>query len=375
MHHMQAILSLVWFKVYPPRFGGQKGIALFNKHLAEHYETDCLCSNDNEVLKNFGCTVLPQLTRGKRQFLNPANWVRIWQQLQQKDYTYLIVEFPYYGLPALLLKPKRTKLIVHAHNIEAFRFRSLGKKGWKALYYYERLVYQNADVVLFKTEAERILSQAAFKLKTQQTYVLPYGIEPAGNFDKTAAQAEVRERHEIKTAEKILLFAGTLDYGPNAEAVTLLYQKIEPLLRQQLTAYKILICGRNDFPEYGYLKKLENSNIIYAGLVENMDTYFAAADVFINPVQNVHGVQTKLFDALNYHLNVVSFSNAAKGLPDYLLPKVFITPENNYEAFAHNTVLALKPTFATPEAFYNDFSWKTIAARFATYLNEYAASA
>jgi hypothetical protein len=336
---------------------------------------DCLCSNDNEVLKNFDCRILPRLTRGKGQFLNPANWLRIWEQLRQKAYTYVIVEFPYYGLPALLLKPRRRKLILHAHNIEAFRFRSLGKKGWKALYYYERLVYQNADVVLFKTEAERILSQAAFKLKTQQTYVLPYGIEPAGNFDKTAAQAEVRERHEIKRAEKILLFAGTLDYGPNAEAVTLLYQKIEPLLRQQLTAYKILICGRNEFPEYGYLKKLENSNIIYVGLVENMDTYFAAADVFINPVQNVHGVQTKLFDALNYHLNVVSFSNAAKGLPDYLLSKVFITPERDYEAFVHNTVLALKPTFATPEAFYNDFSWKTIAAGFATYLNESAASA
>lgn len=42
---MSKILSIVWYKVLPPVFGGQKGIAGFNKHLAKHHPLVCLCSS------------------------------------------------------------------------------------------------------------------------------------------------------------------------------------------------------------------------------------------------------------------------------------------------------------------------------------------
>jgi hypothetical protein len=228
--------------------------------------------------------------------------------------------------------------------------------------------------VLFKTEEERLMAQKEFKLKQQQTYVLPYGVERAAAFDKAAAQAEIRKRHNLKMEDKILLFAGTLDYAPNAQAVTLLYEKIEPLLRTKLSNFKILICGRNQFPEYGYLKKLHNENIIQAGQVPDIETYFTVTDVFLNPVQNVHGVQTKLFDALNFNLNVVSFKKAANEVPAYLHQKVFMSGEGDYEGFVQNVLATLTVTFDTPEAFYQEFSWERIVANFVTHLKNQEAS-
>ncbi|MGN6401931.1 MAG: glycosyltransferase family 4 protein, partial [Flavisolibacter sp.] len=154
------------------------------------------------------------------------------------------------------------------------------------------------------------------------------------------------------------------------DAVKKIYFQIEPLLRQKLSAFKILICGRNKFPAFAYLKELKNDNIIQAGFVENVAPYFAGADVFINPVQNVHGVQTKLFDALNYNLNMICFKAAAKELPSYLDDKIFVSDNNDFDSFADNIVQSLKHNFDTPEKFYTDYSWSNIVKKFAMYLKQ-----
>jgi len=366
---MQKILSLVWFKVYPPHFGGQKGIALFNKYLADYFEIDCLCSQNNEVVEDAGCQVLTELPVSKTQFLNPLVWLKISRQLKRKDYSYVIAEQPYYGLLGPWLKTKSRQLIIHTHNIEWQRFKSLKSRHWHWLYIYERWSLRKADVVLFKTREEKEQAIKNFRLKAANCYVLPYGIEKAKPFNKEKSRRFLQEKYGIKADEKIILFSGTLDYAPNANAVQQIYDTLEPLLRKTLPAFKIVICGRNRFQAFAHLKQLKNDNIIQAGFVDAMENYFAGADAFINPVQIVHGIQTKLFDALNYNLNVVCYEAACKELPSYLKTKIFSTASNDYEAFVNNIIKALTYNFDTPDAFYLDYSWKNIIANFAAYLN------
>lgn len=364
---MQKILSLVWFKIYPPHFGGQKGIALFNKYLADHFRVDCLCSHNNEVVADAGCRIIPELPVSKTQFFNPLAWRRILKQLAKENYCFILLEQPYYGLLALWLK-RKTKLIVHTHNIEWQRFKSLGNKSWRLLFRYEKWCLQKAHLVVFKTEKEKNIAVQHFHLKRTNCYVLPYGIEDARPYSKIENRKFLSEKHGITNEEKIIVFAGTLDYEPNADAVKKIYFQIEPLLRQKLSAFKILICGRNKFPAFAYLKELKNDNIIQVGFVENVVPYFDGADVFINPVQNVHGVQTKLFDALNYNLNVVCFKAAAKELPSYLKDKIFVSVDNDFDSFADNIVQSVKHNFDTPEEFYTDYSWSNIVKKFVNYL-------
>jgi hypothetical protein len=366
---MQKILSLVWFKIYPPHFGGQKGIALFNKYLSDHFQIDCLCSANNEVVTDAGCRIIPELPVSKTQFFNPFAWKKILKQYNKEDYSFIILEQPYYGLLAPWLKQK-AKLIIHTHNMEWQRFKSLKKKRWTVLFQLEKWSLQKAGLVLFKTESEKKLAIQHLALKEANCYVLPYGIEDARPHNKKEARRFLLDKHGIAEEEKIILFAGTLDYRPNADALEKIYFQIEPVLRQKLPSFKILICGRNNFPAFTYLKELKNDNIIQAGFVENITPYFTGADVFINPVVNVHGVQTKLFDALNYNLNVVCFEAAAKELPSYLKEKILVSSNNNFDSFTDNIVQSLNYNFDTPEKFYTDYSWSNIIKKFAIYLKQ-----
>lgn len=367
--HRLKVLSLVWFKIYPAVFGGQKGVALFNKYLGQQVELDCLCSRNNMVAPDAGCNIFPELAEGKRGFYDPGNWTRLKRWLHRKKYDAVIVEFPYYAALVWLIKRRSTKLIIHTHNIEAERFRSFGNMGWRLLKMYERWCFRKADMVLFKTTSDRSYAVSQYALPPSKTYLLPYGVERSAGFDKDAAKKTLAQKHGFSPDDKILLFAGTLDYEPNAEAVQLLVEQIEPLLLQKLTAFKIMICGRN---ESAILPVPLNDNVIYAGLVEDIQSYFAAADCFLNPVQNVHGIQTKILDALNYGLNVVCFAKAAENLPAYLAPKLFAVTEGDYAGFTNAIVPALSATFDTAEAFYEDFSWE---ANITDFVNHLTASA
>src|SRR5437868_1727006 len=142
---MSRILSISWYKVLPPKYGGQKGIALFTKYLSKFHEILFLCSKNNEV-GGMPFKIEPKLPVSKSQFLDPFCWRKIVKIAKEFQPAYIILEHPYHGIAATLAKKKTAaKLIVHSHNIESQRFRSLGKWWWKFLARHERWVYQNAE--------------------------------------------------------------------------------------------------------------------------------------------------------------------------------------------------------------------------------------
>ena len=129
------ILSIVWYKVLPPIYGGQKGIALFNQYLARHADITCLCSRDNQDSVPY--RLIPELPVGKRQFFNPSCWSLIRKTAREQQSTHIILEHPYHGIGAVkAIKDTGARLVVHSHNIESVRFRQLGKPGWQLLAQY-----------------------------------------------------------------------------------------------------------------------------------------------------------------------------------------------------------------------------------------------
>ncbi len=83
------ILSIVWFKVLPAKFGGQKGIANFNQYLSRLHPLVCICSADNEPGADIPYKVLPVLPTGKKQLLLPSAWRKIKQAAIQEKATQL----------------------------------------------------------------------------------------------------------------------------------------------------------------------------------------------------------------------------------------------------------------------------------------------
>lgn len=369
---MSRFLSLVWFKIYPAHFGGQKGIAGFNKYLSVLYPVDCLCSSDNTVESTAGATVLPVMPAGKFQFLNPLVWNKVRKFFVKGRYTHVIVEYPYYGIVGFLLKKHGAAFILHTHNIESTRFRELGKRWWRLLMLYEKWSMNRADLILFKTKEDQQFAQTEYKIQTDKCLVLPYGVEIKERTGRQESRDFLESTYGIKPNERILLFSGTLDYAPNAEAVVAIYRELVPLLTQTMTVpYKILITGRNIFPEFQSLKEFKSPHIIQTGFVENIEPYFKGADLFINPVLNTHGIQTKVLDALSYNCNAVIFSASNVELPSYLLNrKIFAAKNKDYSDFAAKITHALVAEYPTPERFFRDYGWESLVNQFIHHLSK-----
>jgi len=360
-------LSIVWYQVLPSRFGGQKGIALFNKYLSAHKPLDCLCSKNNKPPDDVGYKVMAELPNSKTQFLNPFYWKKVVDTARKQHSTHLILEHPYHGIAGFLVKTiLKRKLIVHSHNIEYLRFKQLKKWWWKILQLYEGWTHRQADLSIFKTEDDLERAVAQFKLQKARCFVMPYGVEQTIDPRiRIAARKEMEQFYDIAPHEKILLFAGTLDYLPIAEAVKAIYTIIAPELSKKKFSFKIIICGRNRFREFQFLKKLSHPNVIQTGEVTSIDRYFAAADVFINPVITNTGMQTKIIDALSFHCNVVCFEEALKGIPFHLAKeKVFFAPLHDWDVLIHQSIKASDSSSPTPRMFMEEMEWNRHIKKF-----------
>jgi polysaccharide biosynthesis protein PslH len=357
---LKKILSIVWYKVLPPDFGGQKGIALFNKYLSNHIPLVCLCSDNNEATAAIPYKLIPELPTGKGQFLDPWCWQKITRIAKQEKPSHIILEHPYHAIAAWKAKKaSNSLLILHAHNIESERFRELGKWWWRLLRRYEKWIHRKANICLFKTTMDKEFAEREFGLESEKCLVLPYGIErPVRN---ELAGQKIRQRHNISEDEAIFLFAGTLDYGPNAEAVEKIYREIIPRMINAGIKAKIIICGRNHFEEYQYLNQLSDASVIKAGNVDDIENYFSAANTFINPVQSGGGIQSKNIDALSFHCTTVCFQVMTSGIPFELCgSKLLAARTNEWDEFVILMKKALSVTDNTPERFFDYFDWTNI---------------
>ena len=194
-----------------------------------------------------------------------------------------------------------------------------------------------------------------------RTSVVPYGVKSRIPLPNEKAQATIRQRHKIAPDEKLLFFAGTLDYKPNADAVAAIKHHLIPLLDRTSLTFKIIICGRNRSERFRYLNTLEDSRLIICGEVDDIDSYFEAADIFIDPVLSGGGIQTKIMDALSYNLNVVCFESKALGI-SYAADKISGVDDGDWPAFAKAVHQALGKNEETPQAFFENYNWRTIAA-------------
>lgn len=338
------ILSIVWYKVLPPNYGGQKGIAHFNKYLGRKLQLACLCSHNNSCDEKLSYKIIPELPVSKWQFLNPMVWRKILRIAKAEQPTHILLEHPYHALAALRVKRKlNAKLLLHAHNIEYLRFKEQGKWWWPLLKQYEKRALRKSDLIIFKTETDCKQAIEKFGLDTKKCIVLPYGFDPeTSKISKEEAKKIIDHRHGLKEDEKMLLFAGTIDYLPNAEAVESVYKEIAPRLMKTGFKGRIIICGRNELSQFQYLKKLTHPLVIQAGEVDDIETYFAAAGVFINPVAKGGGMQTKNIDALFKGCAVVCFSDVA-GTDNIKLRQVYSSPFSaGWEIFMTNILDALQ---------------------------------
>jgi glycosyltransferase involved in cell wall biosynthesis len=365
------VLSIVSYQVLPAKVGGQKGIALFYKYLSRYLSLTCVATKKNDVKAAEGYEMLNILSDSPFRYINLFYFFKLRKLIKQRNYTHLLLEHPYLGWLAVLLKRATgIKLIVHSHNIEGLRWKTLGKSWWKILWYYEKWVHRNADYNFFKQNDDKSYAEKHFSLQPERCHIVTYGIEwtkPPSENERNSARQQLLQLHSIPPGHTLLLFNGAFDYLPNLNGLKRILGTINPQLQQRKDFdYTILICGR-DIPQD--LINTSYPNVIFAGFVNDISVYFKGASVFLNPIIEGGGIKTKLVEALGSDMNAVSSTNGAIGVdPAICNGKMKIT-NDSLEGSAEAIIEMAQVKATIPAVYFDHFYWGNIAQKAAEFIS------
>ena len=316
-----------------------------------------------------GYEVRNLLSNGSLRYVNPFIFFTIRRLIKEKKATHLILEHPYYGWLGRMLKFFcGVKLIVHSHNIEGNRWKTLGKWWWKILWNYERSTHRHADYNFFIQDEDRKYAIKEFGLKENKCCTVSFGTELSSPPQNNNSSSQLlRQQLHISADIPLLLFNGSFRYGPNLDALENILFKVNPLLQAQDSRYLILVIGI-DIPES--VKKGVYPGIRILGFAEDLELFLSGTNVFLNPVITGGGIKTKLVEALAFNLTSVSSVSGAIGIDPLLCNgKLLVSPDGDWEAFARSVLRAITFRKDTPAGFYDQFYWGNIAKKAAVFIN------
>jgi glycosyltransferase involved in cell wall biosynthesis len=364
---VRKVLAIAPYNYLPWYSGGQKFIAQFFEHLGKETELSVITVKENDFSIAKSYLPLPMLASGFLRYMDPTLPSKISSLIKKEGFDTVIWEHPYYAWLARIIR-KRTgvRTILHTHNIEHQRFRSTKSWWWPMLRIYEKWFFKKADRIFFITGEDREFAIRQWKIDPEKCIEVPFGIDISHYPDDRAECRElIRQRHGIAAEETILFFNGLLDYAPNLDALRAILDKINPqLLSQNSFHYRIIICGKRLPAELDNLQSYRDRNIIFAGFVDDIETYFKAADIFLNPVQSGGGIKTKMVEAIGYGATVVATETGATGISRAVCGnKIVVVKDNDWLQFANEILAHKNDRSITPETYYEHYYWENIISK------------
>jgi sugar transferase (PEP-CTERM/EpsH1 system associated) len=206
---------------------------------------------------------------------------------------------------------------VDSAKFEAYAKRDRGPKGWAEareahlLRAEETRLAMRAEVSLLISDEEAALFRArlpdADRLQVE-VRTLANGIDSHA-FDPAAVEPAERM---AQLPFPRLIFTGQMDYAPNIDACLRAATRILPLVRAHLPQATFHVVGRNP-PER--LTALHGQGGVHVwGRVPEVQSWLAAADLALVPLEIGRGVQNKVLEAMAMRLPVVLTPEAVTGI-------------------------------------------------------------
>jgi glycosyltransferase involved in cell wall biosynthesis len=179
----------------------------------------------------------------------------------------------------------------------------------------------------------------------------------------------VDELRKKNLKKPTILFIGNFDWLQNTEAVTILAQKIAPLINAQIPEAKIIIAGQNANKK---LSLQNHKNIEVISLTQDDSKtvlhLYKNSTLFIAPIFGPGGTRLKILAAMASGLPVISSQTGVEGLN--LQDKTHVLIANTPEEFVAQTIRILhdeKLYESIRKASYDlavkEYSWKHIAEK------------
>lgn len=362
------VLGLVSYQVFPARMGGQKHIAGFYAELSKHTGTLMAAARQNAHTGDTSFPVFPFLYDHWKGILNIIYLYRLCRLVKQYKADVILVEHSYFGFLGILLRMFCGKpYAIRSQNIEAHRFRDMGRGWWRIYERYERRVHRKADMNFFITAEDRDWAVQHWKLDAGKCMVSTYGSGVQGIItleQRLHARQQLLNTWRLPQQTRLFLFNGTLDYLPNTEALRVIVHELLPLLQQKDLLFRIIICGKGLDARWQEVLQTQ-PEIIYAGFVPDIRLYFMGADCLINPITLGGGIRTKMIEALAHQQTVVSVAGSAHGLSAGAAGnKLIVVADNDWPAFSNAMAQPdLHTESRVPETFQADHDWRNIVQK------------
>lgn len=206
-----------------------------------------------------------------------------------------------YGIPFVMAE----------HNVESVRLVEEGvidKKYAEKLKKFERDLCNSADFVTTvseedKQKLEEIGVHAPIK-------IVPNGVDYYRYQISIEVKDKMRQKYGIQKNDTILVFHGSLDYRPNADADNLLIEYVFPELDKKYKNLKLLLIGP------GHLKKI-GKKIIQLPTIpfDEFPEHLSMGDIGVVPLYAGSGTRLKIIEYLALGIPTVSTEIGARGLP------------------------------------------------------------
>jgi len=352
---------IIPYRFVPPRNGGHHAAFGFCEAMAKRHEVVVISTINNAGETPFRLKKL-FADRFYKYFSPLVKW-RLWQFFRRERIQTCIIQQPFFGLIALpVCRLLGITFIAYAHNIEFQRFKTIGKWWWRLLYPIERLMYRNADRVLFISPDDREAAIPIFGLSPNKCTVVPYGTRrKTMPSDREHSRQDIISKHGFKPDEFLILFFGPQSYRPNLEAVQQIVHHIYPILQKKADfPYRMLICGGGLPEHFDGFKDIQG--VDYLGFVPEIAPYIKAANIVLNPINTGGGVKTKIIEAIALGTTVLSSETGAKGVNAQACGEKLITvPDEHAAAFVREIITLQRQTYiATPQRFYKFYNWDAI---------------
>ena len=172
---------------------------------------------------------------------------------------------------------------------------------------FERYMYRSADAVVAISEAVWREAARLYGVGGKRHLVLPPGLR-----EVRCGSRNFRERLRawgVSEGEVVAVTHGSLDYGPNAEALELLVSSTRGARRKYGAVFVVAGASRRLRP--GWL----SDSALYVGFAEDLDDLLCSADVAVSLNVSGTGVHMKVLDYLSAGLPLVATPKSLEGLP------------------------------------------------------------
>ena len=201
----------------------------------------------------------------------------------------------------------RTAVVVHHHKLDTVLYDALGA-GTGPLRHFDLFKLRRLERYAARRFPHQVLcSEDDAAILRHRHGDLDFGVVPSG-YDEE--QFHASDPPPPRDPGRVL-FLGSMDYGPNVDAVRWFVSACLPALRARRPGVVLEVIGRHPGPE---VRSLAGEGVVVTGEVPEVPSHLERCAVFLVPLRIGGGTRLKLVEALALGAPTVSTTIGAEGL-------------------------------------------------------------